>query len=112
PASGAWSARLPRRWPKLSIAAKPSSEAMHLSNLTGGTRQVGWVSSANARVLLLSLRKVEDLVAYCAQYEFEDVIASVAGADMATPDALSGVELSRKAYKLVRHLTGSRRLAR
>ena len=85
---------------------------MHLSNLTGGTRQVGWVSSANARVLLLSLRKVEDLVAYCAQYEFEDVIASVAGADMATPDALSGVELSRKAYKLVRHLTGSRRLAR
>ena len=54
---------------------------MHLSNLTGGTRQVGWVSSANARVLLLSLRKVEDLVAYCAQYEFEDVIASATRLD-------------------------------
>jgi hypothetical protein len=62
-------------------------------------------------VLLLSLRKVEDVVAYCAQYEFEDVISSVVDADMAAPEKLDGVELSRKAYKLVRYLSGSRELA-
>ena len=62
-------------------------------------------------VLLLSLRKVEDVVAYCAQYEFEDVISSVMDAEMAAPEKLDGVELSRKAYKLVRYLSGSRDLA-
>ena len=72
---------------------------------------VEWVSRGNANVLLLSLRSVENVVAYCAQYEFEDVIASVTDADMAVPEGLQGVELSRKAYKLARHLTGSRRLA-
>ena len=73
---------------------------------------VHWTSQADSNVLLLSLRKVDDVVAFCAQYEFEDVIASVAEADMAAPESLQGVELSRKAYKLVRHLTGSGRLAR
>jgi len=72
---------------------------------------VHWTSRGDSNLLLLSLRKVDDLVAFCAQYEFEDVIASAAGVDMAAPDGLRGVELSRKAYKLVRHLTGSRRLA-
>jgi len=48
--------------------------------------------------LLLSLRKVEDVVAYCAQYEFEDVVSSVVDADMAAPERLGRVELSRKAY--------------
>ena len=45
-------------------------------------------------VLLLSLRKVEELVAYCAQYEFEDVISSVVDAEMAAPEKLDGVEFS------------------
>ncbi|MFL5313296.1 MAG: glycosyltransferase [Myxococcales bacterium] len=62
-------------------------------------------------VLLLSLRKVEDVVAYCAQYEFEDVISSVMDAETAAPEKLDAVELSRKAYKLVRYLSGSRKLA-
>jgi len=74
-------------------------------------KQIDWVSRENSSLVLLSLRKVEDLVAYCAQYEFEDVIASVTDVDMAAPESLEGVELSRKAYKLVRYLTGSRRLA-
>jgi hypothetical protein len=72
---------------------------------------IEWLSQGNAKVLLLSLRNVEDVVAYCAQYEFEDVIGSVTDADMAAPAGLQGVELSRKAYKLARRLTGSRRLA-
>ena len=62
-------------------------------------------------VLLLSLRKVEDVVAYCAQYEFEDVISSVMDAETAIPETLHTVELSRKAYKLLRYLSGSRELA-
>ncbi len=74
-------------------------------------QHIEWISRRDSNVLLLSLRNVEDLVAYCAQYEFEDVIASVADADMAAPEKLDGVELSRKAYKLVRYLSGSRRLA-
>ena len=72
---------------------------------------IGWESRGESDVLLLSLRKVEDVVAYCAQYELEDVVASVVGADMAVPEALQGIEVSRKAYKLVRLLTGSRGLA-
>jgi hypothetical protein len=76
-----------------------------------GWQGIDWVSQPDSTVLLLSLRKVEDLVAYCAQYEFEDVIASVTSADMAAPISLEGLELSRKAYKLVRYLTGSPQLA-
>jgi hypothetical protein len=61
-------------------------------------QQVEWVPRPDSSLLLLSLRHVEDVVAYCAQYEFEDVISSVADADMAAPRTLAGVELSRKAY--------------
>lgn len=74
-------------------------------------QHIQWIPGRDSNFLLLSLRNVEDVVAYCAQYEFEDVIASVADADMAAPEKLNGVELSRKAYKLVRYLSGSRRLA-
>src|SRR5262249_14542716 len=72
---------------------------------------VQWIGRGNSNLLLLSLRKVYDVVAFCAQYEFEDVITSAAEVDMAAPDSLRGVELSRRAYKLVRRLTGSRHLA-
>ncbi len=75
------------------------------------TQNVEWVSRPDSNVLLLSLRRVEDLVAYCAQYELEDVIASVMDADMAAPRTLGPVEISRKAYKLVRYLSGSRGMA-
>ena len=63
-------------------------------------------------VLLLSMRRLADLVAYCAQYEFEDVIAEVTGADRVDVDDQHALEFSRRAYKLVRFGTGSRRLAR
>src|SRR5450631_3609624 len=63
-------------------------------------------------VLLLSMRKLADLVAYCMTYEFEDVIAEVTGADRVDADDESALELSRRAYKLMRYTTGSRRMAR
>jgi len=45
-------------------------------------------------------------------YEFEDVICEVAGADLVEADNLPALELSRRAYKLTRFATGSGRLAR
>jgi len=63
-------------------------------------------------VLLLSMRGISDLVAYCLQYEFEDVVTDVTGADRADAGDFAALELSRRAYKLARLVTGSRALAR
>jgi len=63
-------------------------------------------------VLLLSMRRVADLVAFCAQYEFEDVIAGVTAADRVEAGAWAALERSRRAYKLVRLTARSQRLAR
>jgi len=58
------------------------------------------------------MRRLADLVAYCAQYEFEDVIAEVTGADRVEVDDAASLEFSRRAYKLLRRGTRSPRLAR
>jgi len=63
------------------------------------------------RVLLLSMREVAALVGYCPLYEFEDLIADLTGAEIASPVNLESLELARKVYKAARHLTGSPRLA-
>ena len=60
-------------------------------------------------VLQLSMRKVHDLVAYCGSYEFEDVVADVTGADRIELVDYDAVETARRAYKLGRLATGSRR---
>ena len=58
------------------------------------------------------MRRLADLVAFCAQYEFEDVIAEVTGADRVEIDDESALEFSRRVYKLVRLGTRSQRVAR
>ena len=58
------------------------------------------------------MRRLSDLVAYCAQYEFEDVIAQVTGADRVEVDDEPALEFSRRTYKLLRFGTRSRLLAR
>jgi glycosyltransferase involved in cell wall biosynthesis len=63
-------------------------------------------------VLLLSMRRLADLVAYCMAYEFEDVLGEVTGADRVEADDFPALQRSRRAYKLTRYLSGSRRLAR
>ena len=63
-------------------------------------------------VLLLSMRRVQDLVAFSLQYEFEDVVAEVTGADRADVCDFDSLELSRRVYKLARFATRSRRVAR
>jgi hypothetical protein len=62
-------------------------------------------------VLLLSMRRLNDLVAFCAPYELEDVVAEVTGADRVEAGDQASLEFSRRAYKLVRLASGSRRLA-
>ncbi len=63
-------------------------------------------------VLLLSTRRIEDLVAYCGPYEFEDVVVEVTGADLVKVDDRHALEFARRVYKWVSHTTRSRRLAR
>ncbi len=63
-------------------------------------------------VLLLSQRRISDLVAYCMVYEFEDALTAVTGAQRIDATDLPALEFSRRAYKLARFATGSPRLAR
>jgi hypothetical protein len=69
------------------------------------------LASPAERVLLLSMREMAALVGYCALYEFEDVVADLTGAEIASPVGIDGLELSRKVYKVARHLSGSQRFA-
>ena len=66
----------------------------------------------DGEVLLLSQRRIADLVAYCVAYEFEDTFAAVTGAGRIDATDLPALEFSRRAYKLVRLASGSPRLAR
>jgi hypothetical protein len=58
------------------------------------------------------MRRLSGLVAFCLQYEFEDVVAEVTGADRVEAGDAPALELSRRAYRLTRMVTGSQRLAR
>lgn len=69
------------------------------------------VSGRGGALLLLSMRRLANLVAYCAQYEFEDVVTEVTAADRVDAGGEAALELSRRAYKIVRAATRSRRLA-
>jgi len=70
------------------------------------------IPAGGGDVLLLSVRRLSDLVAYCTAYEFEDVVSEVAGADRVEADNFPSLQLWRRAYKWTRQLSGSRRLAR
>ena len=65
-----------------------------------------------AKVLLLSQRRIADLVAFCIAYEFEDTFAAVTDAQRIDTTDLSGLEFSRRAYKLARLASGSPSVAR
>jgi hypothetical protein len=66
----------------------------------------------HGKVLLLSQRRIADLVAYCLAYEFEDTFAAVTDAQRIDATDLAGIEFSRRAYKLSRLTCRSPRLAR
>lgn len=58
------------------------------------------------------MRRLATLAAYCIQYEFEDVISAVTGADRVEADDAAALEFSRRTYKVLRGATRSHRLAR
>lgn len=84
-------------------------QASNPNDKTTGTRLT---PGETGHVLLLSMRRLANLVAYCIPYEFEDVIAQVTGADRVDVGNKAALELSRRAYKLVRMTSRSRQLAR
>lgn len=71
-----------------------------------------FVPGAEGSVLQLSMRRVHDLVAFCAPYELEDVAREVTGADRLEITRYDLVELARRVYKMGRLAMRSRRLAR
>lgn len=88
--------------------------------MTGGMNELHTAADARrltalrpggGSVLQLTMRRVHDLVAFCGSYEFEDVVASVTGADRIELLDYDAVEIARRAYKLGRYVTGSKRVA-
>lgn len=77
----------------------------------GNQAHSGFGLRGDGKVLLLSMRGLAKLVAYCTIYEFEDVIAEVTGADRIDVSDESALELSRRSYKLLRFATRSPALA-
>jgi Glycosyl transferases group 1 len=78
----------------------------------GSQGDTQFVPGRQGDVLLLSMRRLADLVAFCVPYEFEDVFAEVTDADRVDAGCREAMEFSRRAYKLARLATGSRRFAR
>jgi len=64
------------------------------------------------KVLLFSQREISKLVAYSIAYEFEDTLASVSDCQRIDAVYHSDLDISRRAYKLVRLATGSQETAR
>ena len=77
---------------------------------SGRERNVSDIGS-RLNVLLLSQRRIADLVAYCLAYEFEDAFAAVTDAERVDVTDFAGLEFSRRAYKLARLASGSPRIA-
>jgi hypothetical protein len=73
---------------------------------------IAHLEKGNGGVLQLSMRRIHDLVAFCAPYEFEDVVQEATGADRVEPSNFQAIERARRFYKLGRMVTLSRRLAR
>ncbi|BAY89701.1 MULTISPECIES: glycosyltransferase family protein [unclassified Tolypothrix] len=68
------------------------------------------LSNEKSRILLVSMREIANLVAFCTLYEFEDVLYDTDAVDMVQPlSANDGI--FRKIYKLAKYLTNSKQLA-
>lgn len=72
-----------------------------------GAPAVEFVAGAHGEALVFSMRRVADLVAYCMNYEFEDVMVAAMGADRVDAVRLDATELERRIYKVLHRVTGS-----
>ncbi len=86
--------------------------AEEVAPVSRGARGVVSARRTDGSVLLLSMRRLEDLVAYSMTYEFEDVIAETTGARRIDVSDELRLEFSRRSYKLLRYASGSQSLAR
>ena len=73
--------------------------------------QVQFSEGTKNRAVVLSMRRVEDLVGYCALYEFEDLIVELLGGELGCIERTDGLELPRLVYKLAHRASGSSRVA-
>jgi len=69
------------------------------------------VEGAQGNVLQLSMRRVHDLAAFCAMYEFEDVVSAVTEADRVEVLDFPAIEFARRGYRLGRMVGLPPRLA-
>jgi hypothetical protein len=76
-----------------------------------GPPPIDLVPGSRGNILLLSMRRVASLVGYCFQYELEDVIVEVTGADRADLSRLELVEFERRVYKALHSMAPSPSLA-
>ena len=60
------------------------------------------IAGSGAGPLLLSMRRVNKLVACCINYEFEDVIAELTGADRDNVGGWDSLESSRRRFRMAR----------
>ncbi len=63
------------------------------------------ITGDGGRVLLLSMRRVARLVGYCIDYEFEDVVGELTGADRVEIDNFPELARSRSLYRFTHRLT-------
>ena len=73
--------------------------------------RVDFAPGTDGRVVVVSMRRVSDLVGYCGLYEFEDLAVELTGAEFGRIESLDGLDLSRQVYRVARRLTGSTRIA-
>lgn len=76
-----------------------------------GASNANLVRGSRRDILVFSMREISDLPAYCVQYEFEDLIVDLAGADRIGPTHLEAVEFQRRVYKALYMGSRSRDLA-
>jgi hypothetical protein len=74
--------------------------------------KTSFIPGTGGRILVLSMRRLSTLAAHCIQYEFEDVVTAVTGADRVEADDARALEFSRRTHKLLRAASRSPRLAR
>jgi hypothetical protein len=77
----------------------------------GGEPPAVLVPGAGSAVLVLSMRRVSNLVGYGFQYEFEDIVTGLTGADRVDVTRLELLELERRLYKALARLSPSASLA-
>jgi hypothetical protein len=67
--------------------------------------------SKSLKTLGFSVRKINTLVGYSSLYEFEDFICTVSDVDLIEVQDFKNIDKSRKVFKILRKLDGSRRLS-